>query len=73
MNADPAAHIPSCRRDRCEKIDRSSVPGEVGPDGVVSSEAILGVFYDFFEVVLGAMDTGSPKSARRLAEYARYR
>jgi hypothetical protein len=41
MNADPAAHIPNCRRERCEKTDLSSVVDEDGTTGVVSSDAMV--------------------------------
>lgn len=41
MNADPAAHIPSCFRDRCEKIDLSSVgDGGEGRGSVLLSDVM---------------------------------
>lgn len=41
MKADPAAHIPSCRRDRCENMDRSSAGEEAGWAGMLPSGLIL--------------------------------
>jgi hypothetical protein len=43
MNADPAAHIPSCFRDRCEKMDLSSVGEDCGGEAgdLALSDAIL--------------------------------
>jgi hypothetical protein len=42
INAEPAAHIPNCRRDRCEKIDLSSAAdGDGGADGWFPADAIL--------------------------------
>jgi hypothetical protein len=42
INAEPAAHIPNCRRDRCEKMDLSSAAdGDGGADGWFPADAIL--------------------------------
>jgi len=42
MNAEPATHIPSCFRDRCDQIDLSSVCDAGGGMAGASAEAMMG-------------------------------